>query len=416
MVRTRAEKNALTCRDRNTLHSKMKFTSNSILLLTAIGISCIVLALIFTANGRDTDDRNFPPQPSSSFNWRMFRGGQVLSGVATGKLSDSLKLYWKFKTGGEIKSSPAIEGGSVYIGSDDGKVYAIDLSNGQKIWSYQTGDAVESSPCVLNGSVFVGSADSFLYALDAKAGRLKWKYKTGAKILGSPNWAPSPKKDKTWILVGSYDNKLHCVGSATGELIWTYETGNYINGAPAITDGKAIFGGCDAKIHVVSIVNGKGIAQIDTGSYIAGSSASADKYAFAGNYGGKVVCVDLDTKTTLWTYEGKDSPFFSSPAVGENQVVLGSRDKRLHCIRRNNGKFLWAFQAQGKIDSSPVVCDGKVVTGSDDGSLYIVNLSDGKEVWSYEIGSALTGSPAVANGIVVIGSEDGYVYAFGPRE
>jgi outer membrane protein assembly factor BamB len=87
----------------------------------------------------------------------------------------------------------------------------------------------------------------------------------------------------------------------------------------------------------------------------------------------------------------------------------------LHCLRKSDGKELWAFSARGKVDSSPVVCGDKVVAGSDDGRLYVVGLQDGRQMWSYEIGEAITASPAVADGRIIIGAEDGVVYAFGAK-
>ncbi len=70
--------------------------------------------------------------------WPVFGGGQRLLGRASGALPDSLTLLWKFKTGGEIKSSPAIDDNVVFIGSSDANVYAIGLENGRQVWAYQT--------------------------------------------------------------------------------------------------------------------------------------------------------------------------------------------------------------------------------------------------------------------------------------
>ncbi len=89
--------------------------------------------------------------------WPMFRGNPALTGVAEGSLPVKLKLLWSFKTGGPVKSSAAIVGGRVFVGSDDGLVYALDFATGAKQWTFKTGGPVESSPLVLNGRVFVGS-------------------------------------------------------------------------------------------------------------------------------------------------------------------------------------------------------------------------------------------------------------------
>ena len=105
--------------------------------------------------------------------WPMFRGEPALTGVAAGSLPSELALLWKFKTGGPVKSSAALENGRVYIGSDDGQLYALQLSDGHKLWTCKTEGSVESSPLVLSNRVFVGSTDGFLYCVDAADGALR---------------------------------------------------------------------------------------------------------------------------------------------------------------------------------------------------------------------------------------------------
>lgn len=67
-----------------------------------------------------------------------------------------------------MESSPAIDGdGTVYIGSSDGKLYAINADGALK-WSFQTKDAIESSPAIgPDGTVYIGSNDNHLYAIGA---------------------------------------------------------------------------------------------------------------------------------------------------------------------------------------------------------------------------------------------------------
>ena len=389
------------------------------LVVAAIVGMCVIAAVIIIgragSDGRAEIALDVRPEVLivEGGSWPMFRGGQRLLGRASGALADSLVFFWKFKTNGEVRSSPVIEDCVVYVGSSDANVYAIDLKTGQQVWAYQTGDAVEATPCVVGGSVFVGSSDGLLYALDAKDGSLKWKYETEAEILGAANWMRSPDSERILILVGSYDNKLYCMDSADGELVWMYETDYYINGSPAIDEGKTVFGGCDALIHVVSVADGSKLTQIDAHSYIAASAALLEGQVYVGNYDNAFIKADIAAGKIMWEYTEGNCPFFSSPAVGESVVVFGGRDNRVHCVNRDDGAVVWTFSTQGEVDSSPVICGDKVVVGSEDGRLYMVRLSAGTEVWSYEIGQAVMSSPAVAHGLVVVGCDDGYVYAFG---
>lgn len=384
--------------------------------------ACIILAAIIIDRskfeGREKAAEAVRPKVpvvEDGGSWPMFRGGQRLLGRASGVLPDSLDLVWKFKTEGEIKSSPVISDGLVFVGSADANTYAIDLVRGHKVWEYQMDGAVEAAPCVVEGVVFVGSSDTFLYAIDAKSGASKWRYKTDGKILGAANWTRSPDGQRTWVLVGSYDSKLHCVDAATGKSVWTYETDSYVNGSPAVGEGKVVFGGCDAMLHVVWLADGSKVREIDSGSFIAASAAVLEGHVYVGNYDSVFIKADITTGEIVWKYAGGDSPYFSSPAVGKEVVVFGGRDNRVHCVRRSDREVVWTFKTLGEVDSSPVICGDKVVVGSEDGRLYMIRLSDGEAVWSYEIGQPVTSSPAVAGGMVVVGSDDGYVYAFGPK-
>jgi outer membrane protein assembly factor BamB len=125
--------------------------------------------------------------------------------------------------------------------------------------------------------------------------------------------------------------------------------------------------------------------------------------------------VDLKEGKKVWVFKDREFPYFSSPAVTPEWVVVGGRDKLLHCVKRADGQPVWSFATHGKVDSSPAICGDKVVVGSDDGRLYVVSLGGGKEVWSYEVGQGIESSPAVAGGKVVVGGNDGNVYCFGEK-
>ena len=66
-----------------------------------------------------------------------------------------------------MTSSPAIgPDGTVYVGSGDNKLYAINGKTGDKLWEFETGDFVGSSPAIgPDGTVYVGSDDHWLYAI-----------------------------------------------------------------------------------------------------------------------------------------------------------------------------------------------------------------------------------------------------------
>jgi outer membrane protein assembly factor BamB len=353
---------------------------------------------------------------AASADWPIFRGDASLTGVAETRIPDRPQLLWTYQTGGPIKSSAVVKGSISVVGSDDGKVYAVDPSNGQVRWSYDAGSPIEASPLIVQNQAMVGTSDGSLMALALTSGEPRWSYSTDDRILGSANAFPAPHGTGTWVVVGSYDTRLHCVDAATGTRQWTYATENYINGAPAIRDGQAVFGGCDGMLHVVDVATGTRTRAVPIDAFIAGTAALDGDTAYFGHYENAFVAVDVRTGATRWTYRDRDFPYFSAPALGSDRVYFGGRDKRLHAVDRKSGAPAWTFRTRGKVDSSPVLAGDRLVFGSEDGWIYLVNAADGSEVWSYDIGQAITASPAVSDGRILIGAEDGVLYAFGDRQ
>jgi eukaryotic-like serine/threonine-protein kinase len=82
----------------------------------------------------------------------------------------NLGLNWSYTTGGPVQAPPAVASGTVYVGSNDGKVYALNATTGALQWSYATGSNVLSSPAVANGIVYIGSNDHKGYAFGLAGG------------------------------------------------------------------------------------------------------------------------------------------------------------------------------------------------------------------------------------------------------
>jgi outer membrane protein assembly factor BamB len=90
----------------------------------------------------------------------MFRANPARTGVFPSNGPTTLnELAWKFKTDGMVNSSPAVADGVVYVGSGDGRLYALDARTGKEKWSFNTGGEVFSSPAVADGVVYAGVSE-----------------------------------------------------------------------------------------------------------------------------------------------------------------------------------------------------------------------------------------------------------------
>jgi len=121
-------------------------------------------------------------------------------------------------------------------------------------------------------------------------------------------------------------------------------------------------------------------------------------------------CVMSDHLELLWKYKTGDK-IYSSPAVVDGKLYIGSGDKCLYCLDANTGALMWKYRTGNPIYSSPAVIDEKVYVGSGD-NIYCLNADTGEVVWKYKTGDWIHSSPAVVDGKLYIGSGGGNIYCF----
>jgi outer membrane protein assembly factor BamB len=386
--------------------------------------------------------------------WQFHTNGQVLSSpaVADGTLyigSNDRFLYaldaasgalkWKFETAGRITSSPAVSGGLVYFGSFDSNFYAVDTATGKLKWKFKTAgerrfaathlhgaepaaetmpdpfDFYLSSPVVSNSTVYFGSGDTNIYALDAATGGLKWKFKTGDVVHASPAIS-----DGT-LFVGSWDSFFYALDAATGKEKWRFKTGEDakihnqvgIQASAAVSVGVVYFGCRDSKFYAVDAATGKQLWSFDNkGSWVIGSAAvQGGKVYFATSDSGLFHALDAKSGATLFSLEGKQWPMFSSPAISGDTLYIGSHEGKLLAVDLKTQKFAWSFETEGHKQN------GSTYTKPDGTPKYEAAFTDFfyddmvHGVQKMMLVGAILSSPAIANGTIYIGSTDGNIYA-----
>jgi len=148
-----------------------------------------------------------------------------------------------------------------------------------------------------------------------------------------------------------------------------------------------------------------------TGSVIGFSSpAVADGKVYIGSWDRNVYALNATNGFRIWNYTTGDS-VYSSPAVADDKVFISSYDNKVYALNATTGTPIWNYTTADDVDSSPAVAEGKVYIGSRDNKVHALNASTGTFIWSYTTGSGVLSSPAVADGKVFIGSYDNKVYA-----
>jgi eukaryotic-like serine/threonine-protein kinase len=316
------------------------------------------------------------------------------------------QLLWTFATGDQIWSSPTVVNGTIYVGSNDHKLYAIDAATGRQKWSFTARHEVRATPRVVNGVVYIGSIDSKLYAIDAATGRQKWAFATGS---GVPS---SPMVVNGIVYVSSGTGKLYAVDAATGRQKWVFTAGGSIWSSLTVANGVVYVGSVDKRLYALDAVSGQQKWSFATRDMIEDSSPAVVKgVVYIGSDDRKLYALDAVSGQQKWSF-ATGGALQSSPAVADGAVFVGSADHKLYAVNAATGHQKWIFTTGGAIHSSPTVLNGIVYVGSSDGKLYAVDTDTGHQMWTFATGGSIRDSlPAIVNGVLYVGSDDHKLYA-----
>jgi len=231
-------------------------------------------------------------------------------------VSQSNKIYqadielWSFVTLDKVRSSPAFSGNTLFFGSGD-YLYAINPNAADNAteaagtadmlkWKYDLDAEVLSSPAVYDDRVYVGADNGYLYALsenvdgDAQQGELIWKRKTGDKIRSSP--AVSNVNGETYIYVGSDDGMLYAYDE-NGELEWTFATFGPIRSSPAVdVNGDIYFGSDDHYIYALYPDGSLKWKQVTFGMVRSSPAIGTGNLLYVGSDDGNLYCIGPGTQ------------------------------------------------------------------------------------------------------------------------
>ena len=304
---------------------------------------------------------------------------------------------WKFSTAGEQRfeakglhgnlpknqtmadvfdvflSSPVVARGTVYFGSGDRNVYALDAVSGALKWKFQTGDVVHASPAYADGVIYFGSWDSYFYAVDAESGKEKWRFHGGEDPLihNQVGFQSSPAIVGGVVYTGCRDANLYAIDAATGKEKWRFNNaGSWVIASPAVVQGKVIFATSDSSLyHVLDAESGKPLARQQGKAFVFSSPSVAGNVVFVGVLNGTLEARDLDSGDLLWAFETEASK------RNLGWALTADRKFNVPMLFRSGWREATVVGTElqfgvGSVFSSPLIAEGVVYFGSTDGTLY----------------------------------------------
>ncbi|MEM8942636.1 MAG: PQQ-binding-like beta-propeller repeat protein [Pseudomonadota bacterium] len=314
------------------------------------------------------------------------------SGGITSKEVPSLKLKWSFAFPNEIKarSQPAVAGGTVFVGSANGRVYALDAQSGCMRWSFRASAEVRTAITVspweagdesASPKIFFGDILARAYSVDARTGRLLWSKRVDDHPDATITGAPTLMDDQLFVPVSSLEvvsaanpeyacctfrGALVALDARTGEMQWKTHT---VEGEPGpagkTSAGTTIIAPSGAPIWTSPVVDKK------RGLVYAGSGENYSAPADGGS--DAIFAFDMSTGEKRWTRQttqgdawntgcliymteddsncpeddGPDFDYSSSPILlkngpgGQEVLVAGQKSGIVYGLNPDTGEVLW---------------------------------------------------------------------------
>lgn len=395
------------------------------------------------ASGRCPSSSTFSIESGPAWNgWGADVGNTRFQSAADAGLTaeqvPDLELRWAFGFPDATSSwaQPTVVGGRVFVGSQNGTVYALDAGTGCIHWFFSADGGVRTAitvgPAVGGGAVvYFGDTSGKAYALDAGSGALLWKTRVEAHPLARITGAPTLHGDRLYVPMSSYEESqgarpeyacctfrgsVTALDTGTGEVVWQ---SYMIREEPAprgkSTAGVTLYGPAGVSVWSAPTIDAKrGLVYVGTGNGYTGDSVPSSD---------AVVALDLASGRIVWSNQlfpddvyvsgcrpnsedpncsdqsGPDYDFGNSPIIaalpdGRDVIVIGQKSGVGWALDPDEqGEVLWEYRAGvgsalGGIEWGSAVDANHAYFAVADtftrnpGGLHAVDLETGERAWS----------------------------------
>jgi outer membrane protein assembly factor BamB/tRNA A-37 threonylcarbamoyl transferase component Bud32 len=317
--------------------------------------------------------------------------------------NDGPRALWTFPCEDEIRGTPLVTAGAVYMGAYDNNLYVVDPADGSFIWKFPTDGGIVSKPVLADDYVLFGSEDHKLYAVSSRTGKLAWTYQTDGPVRSSPVVAEGH------VFFGSDDGFCYAVSLTSNRLFWRFDAGGAVRSTPLIFNDQICFGTDMGDFYSLTL-NGQVKWRSKAKRAIFGSPVISKNIIYYTSLDGFLYAVDAKSGWSVWRFRmGKGSA--GTPCIVDNYIIVGSADASIYCVEASSAREVWRFKAEHQVSGSPVVHKDSVYCGTADGSLYCLEYRTGRVRWKFMTSGAITGSPIVYNDTLYVGSADHILYA-----
>lgn len=350
-----------------------------------------------------------------------------------------VEVIWSKSVGSGVNDyfsriKPAVAYDKVFSASRDGDVLAVDKLTGNKIWQVDLSDVndernfwdnrnsalIAGGPSAGMNKVFLGSENGDVFALDAETGALAWQVKVKGEVITPPVF------DSGVLVVNTASGILKALDASSGEELWKVEqdvpalTLRGIS-SPVIASGGVLVGTGKGELGVYILDKGQAgwttevgeatgstelqrVIDVDAAPVVFGDKV----YAISAR--GNLVAIELKSGRILWKRQYSS---YRQIAVYRNNIFITNTRGHVYALNRLNGIERWSnVELNNRSVTGPAVVGQYVVVGDYEGYLHWINQETGEILSRHRVDSSgIHSTPTVSDDVIYSQSRNGELEA-----
>jgi outer membrane protein assembly factor BamB len=353
--------------------------------------------------------------PPVSADVATYRGDAARTGLMPGPgPSGQPALAWQFDADGPIRSSPVSVGGSAFVTSESGIVFALDLDSGEERWHVALGsDVGAATPLVAGGLVILGDRGGILHALDVATGAERWRATLDGAVAGAAALAGG------LVLVGTESGSAYGLEPSDGQVRWRASLPGGVSRSIAATADAAYYPLAGGRFVALRTSDGSrlwlatlatdgdgGTPTIVEGIVFAPVGLDTDDVSARA-----LVALDAVDGRVLWRRASPAGKVLYAPAVAGGVAYVVAEDETVVALEASTGAEYWTATTGAPNDALPAVWQSMVVVATTGGTMQALDTETGALLWQVGI-QGVPYAPIVTGGYVLVGTNVGVLYAF----
>jgi len=236
------------------------------------------------------------------------------------------KERWRHE--GTFCLPPAVRNDTVVGAGEDGALHALLAESGEKIWQVELVDErLRVAPVISGNLLLVGTARGRLYALDMADGEERWQRELDSGVRTTPLVADG----RIWV--GSATGRIASLELESGRRLWTSELGALPAAGLALTQGILVVGAVDRNVYGLDAESGEEVWRFETEGVVRSSPAATRTTVYCASSDGHLYALMAATGRLLWKFR-LEGPVLEPVAIGGDVVVVATEKKMLYAFGR----------------------------------------------------------------------------------